>query len=522
MKRLEDEIRKMFENVERQRSDLNGYQYEKAIPFLMENPFSALFIDMGMGKTVSTLTVIADLLYNLDHEGKVLVVGPKRVATETWPTEIGVWQHTAWMRHSLVHIADDDPRVTAVPAAGRTQMKNKLRMQAARSKHDIHIISVDWLEWLVEFYGKDWPYRTVIIDESSSFKDHASKRFLALSKMRCSAGKITRLHLLTATPAAESYIGLFPQIFLLDKGERLGKDIGKYRAKYFTHNPYAHKYKLNEGCEELILDKIKDICMVLKASDYLNLDEPTILRRPIHLGKEEMELYETLQKDFIVELPDGTEIEAETAAALSQKLLQLCSGVLYETIERIDPITNTVKKSRKVHAIHDKKIEEMHQIVDELQGQPVLVAYHHNASLDRLKKAFPKAVVMDAEGTCVKAWNAGKIPMLLMHPQSGGHGLNLQKGPGHHIVFFDLIWSLELNLQLVGRLARQGQKNPVIVWLLTAIGTMDETVADSVRAKEDGQDRFFAKLKRMIAKYRKQKAALENDKLMSAFDVDDL
>lgn len=512
-------ISAMFKNVERGRDAMHDYQINKAVPFLRDNPFSGLFIDVGMGKSISTLTVIADLLYNLDHEGQVLVIGPKRVATETWPTEIGLWQHTAWLRHSLIHIADDDPRVKKVPAKERTEKKNKLRRIAARSTRPIHIISFDWLEWLVEFWGKDWPYRTVIIDESSGFKDWTSKRFQALQKIRNSAGLITRLHILTATPAAEGYIGLFSQIWLLDRGERFGKDFKRYAGMYFIYNQYNRSYKPLPGAEDDILEKIKDITLVLKAKDYLKLDEPTILRRPIHLNAAEMELYETLQRDFVVELPDGTVIEAETAAALSQKLLQLSSGVLYETVETLDPATDLIKKSRKVHHVHDHKIEELKQIVEEVQGSPILVAYHHNSSLDRLKKAFPKAVQMDPEGKCVAPWNAGKIPMLLMHPMSGGHGLNLQRGPGHHIVYFDLIWSLELNIQLNGRLARQGQKNPVVIWLLTAIGTVDETVANSVAKKQDGQDQFFAKLKRLIAKYRKQKMELEVNQM--TFDAVD-
>ena len=544
MNTLEREIKAMFDNVEHTREDLHTYQWEKAIPFMKENPFSGLFIDMGLGKTVSTLTVIRDLLIEFVYEC-ALVIGPKRVANETWPTEIGLWLHTAHLSHVVIGVSDDDPRLKAAAAIARAQAraegldpkvvlsrgnkaetteKYRILEELARTKASIHVISNVWIEWLVEFWGAKWPYRMVVIDESSGFKDHNSKRFMALAKIRNTNGLITRLHILTATPAAESYLHLFAQIFLLDRGDRLGKMITHYRNRYFNFNKYNRKYDLRgatkaqrEETENEILAKIADICLVMKAKDHLNLVEPTVLSRPIHLDKWEMELYETLQRDFIVTLPDGTEIEAETAAALSQKLLQLCSGVLYETVQK-DVGNGNFRPTRVVHKIHEKKIEELEQIVDELQGKPILVGYHFSSSLERLQKAFPWATVMDKEGKCVKDWNAGKIKMLLMHPQSGGHGLNLQKG-GHHIAFFDIPWSLELYLQFVGRLARQGQKNPVIVWLLTVVKTVDETVAASLRRKEDTQDRFFKKLRALIKKYRdtrearQARQALEDEEL---------
>lgn len=534
MTALEEEIKAMFTDVEREREELHVYQRDIAIPFMRENPFSGLFIDLGLGKTVSTLTVIADMLMEFIYD-KVLIIGPKRVATETWPTEIRTWRHTAHLSHSLINISDDDPRLAAAAAVARAQARSKglspgqvasagskamtaekykLMGEAAMSSSSIHIISNNWIEWLVEFFneGKSWPYRMVVIDESSSFKDHNSKRFLALSKVRNTDGLIERLHILTATPAAESYIHLFPQMYLLDKGARLGKNITHYRNEYFAPNKYTRKWDLRGSTKELkqqqedrILAKIADICLVMKAKDYLNLEEPTVLRRTVHLGEKERELYDTMQKDCVVTMDDGTEIEAETAAALSSKLLQLSSGVLYDTQMR-DQGDGNFKKVRIVHKIHEKKIEELEQIVEELQGKPLLVGYHFASSLERLQATFPQAVAMDKEGLAVKKWNAGKIPMLLMHPQSGGHGLNLQKG-GHHIVFFDIPWSLELYLQFVGRLARQGQVNPVIVWLLTAMNTMDENVCEALRNKEDAQDRLFAKLRRLIKKYRKEREA---------------
>jgi len=494
-----------FTDVEHDRSDLHAYQRDIAIPFLLANPFSALFADVGLGKCISVLTVLVELLDSFDNDDKILIIGPMRVACETWPTEISLWRHTAHLTHSLIHVSDTDLRLMGVPAEGVPAEKDRLRREAVRSRSTIHIIPFHHLEWLVELLGRDWPYRIVIVDESSGFKDHNSKRFLALAKIRNSAGLITRMHLLTATPAAESYIALFPQMFLLDRGERLGKMITHYRDRYFTFNPYKRKYFLRPGGEDDLLDKIKDLCLVMKADDYLSLEKPTVLRRLVHLEDRELKLYKKMEKDFIVTLDDGSQVEAETAAVLSQKLLQLASGVLYETTLTANADGGTFAKRTKAHHIHDHKIEELRQIVDELQGSPLLVGYHFKSSLDRLQKAFPTAVAMDTEGKCVKPWNKGKIPILLMHPQAGGHGLNLQAG-GHHVVFFDIPWSLELYLQFVGRVARQGQKHAVVVWLMTAVGTLDSIVCESLIAKEDAQDKLFTILKRMIARYRKSKA----------------
>ena len=530
-------IRSKFSDVQRGRDDLHSYQRDKAIPFLLENPFSGLFIDMGLGKTICSATVVSDLLAAFEHD-KCLVIGPLRVATETWPTEFRLWQHTAWLNTSLIHVMDkldDEPELKAQRSEWRLavakqnpqtpqeraklmreqEMKARvaLRQKRAKSSASVHIISRDWVEWLVDFYGPNWPYRMVIIDESSGFKDHKSNRFKSLAKVRNTPGLIERMHILTATPAAETYEHLFAQIFLIDRGERFGKSISKFRDKYFTYNQWSRKYKIRDGAESEILSKIADVCLVMQAKDYLPMEEPQELRRPVHLNARETELYRTLEAEFVVTLDDGTVIEAETAAVLSSKLLQLSSGVLYETVEETIELDNddaVFKRVKKVHSIHEHKIEELKQIVEELEGKNILVAYHFKSSLDRLKKAFPKAVQMDKDGAAVKPWNAGKIKMLLMHPQSGGHGLNLQKG-AHHIVFFDLPWSLELYLQFIGRLARQGQTEKVFVHLLTAIGTIDEMVYAALKAKNDAQEKLFGMLKRMIAKYRKKKLLeLEN------------
>lgn len=531
---LEEFIALKFADVELHRSQMHPYQgigYE----FMRKNPFSALFIDMGLGKTITSLTLIVDLILDFEVE-KVLVVGPLKVATDTWPNEIRKWNHTACLNFEVIRCDDDDPRikeavrlarakarreglsqkeVASVAGKAATAMSEKIRAEKARSRAGVHIINREQVEWLVELHGKNWPYRMVIIDESSGFKDIQSHRFKALARVRREEGLITRMHLLTATPAAETYEHLFGQIYLLDLGKRLGKGITRFRDNYFNYNKYSRKYKLREGCEELILDKIKDLCLVMKAEDYLDVDKPTIAPCLVKLSDEQLELYKTMEEKFFVTLPDGTEIEAETAAALSSKLLQMASGVLYETKMLGDWDTEDMKKVTKVHHLHDHKIEMLRQIVEESNGEPILVGYHFKSSLHRLMKAFPKATAMDREGKCLKAWNARKIPMLFIHPQSGGHGLNMQKG-GHNLVFFDLPWSLELYLQLIGRLARQGQTNHVVVRLLLAAGTLDEFVFKSLSLKEDAQENLFKLLKRLI---KKAKKAMEKAKELESEEL---
>ena len=375
----------------------------------------------------------------------------------------------------------------------------------------IHIINREQVEWLVGAWQKDWPFDTVIIDESSALKDHTTNRFKALKRVR---PLIKRMHQLTATPAAETYIHLFAQIYLLDQGERFGKSITRFREEYFDHNPYAHSYKLKPGADLKIAEKIADITLTMKAEDHLSLEKPVMLMERIKMSAASQTLYDTLQSDFIVTLPSGDEIEAETAAALSQKLLQLSSGVLYET--KLEDVDGELKKRRVVHHVHDDKIEKLQTIVEESHGEPLLVAYWHESSLSRLQKAFPKSITMDREGNCIGAWNKGTIPMLLVHPQSAGHGLNLQHG-GRRIVLFDLFFSLELYLQLIGRLARQGQKHVVMVHHLMCEGTVDEDVVAALIEKRDMQEVLFTLLKKIRARTKsveeRQRSVAYNDEL---------
>lgn len=520
---LQEEVALRAASVELRKEQMHSYQRE-GFEFMRLKPFSALFLDLGLGKSVTSLTVI-DHLLRQDFFGtdKILIIGPIRVITDTWPNEIAKWQHTSWLDYSLIRVDDDDPRFAEVRRRTRARcrldgmgefdterevrraeadMKAQIMKELATSKARIHIINREAVEWLVTFWDRKWPYRTVFIDESHSFKDISTNRFKAISAVR-RAGLITRMHLMTATPAAETYEHLFAQMYLLDLGERLGKSITNYRQTYFAYNGYGRKWKLRKGCEELILDKIKDICLVMKAEDYLPVDAPTIVPRIVTLSERQTALYKKMETDSIVTLADGTEIEAETAAALSAKLLQMSSGVLYETKELLDWETEDMKRVTKVHTLHDHKIEALKEIIEELDGEPLLVAYHFKSSLDRLKKAFPKCEVVDRQASCMKAWNAGKIPLLLMHPQSASEGLNMQKG-GHNLIFFDLPWSLTNYLQTIGRLARQGQKKHVVVQLLLARGTLDEYVYKCLIQKKDAQDRLFRILKKKIAQARQQ------------------
>lgn len=517
-------MRKRFSDVKLEREQMHVYQSETAYQHLLKNPFSALFIDMGLGKTVSTASVVVDLLNEFDNDDKVLIVGPLRVATTTWPDEFRAWRHLAPWVPELVHVSDDDPALKEAARGARASCRDRqmfrsevdkvvrdkvsacktaLREKRATSSRTIHIISGDWLDWLVNFYGTDWPYRTVIIDESSAFKDHTTRKFQALQSIVEVQGLITRMHLLTATPAAETYEHLYAQMFLLDRGARLGRNITAFRNKYMRQNRWSKKWELLDGAKEQILAKISDIVLVMKEEDYLPRVQPLFVEHQVVMTDDQMALYNTMQKEMIVTLTDGTEIEAKTAAAVSAKLLQMASGVLYETyLKPGETDDDDHVKIHKVHKIHDHKMQMLKQIVEESMGKNILVSYSHRSTLARLKSAFPKAVVMDTEGKCKKAWNSGKIKMLLMHPKSGGHGLNLQEG-GHHIVYFDIPWSLELYQQLIGRLSRQGQKFRVIVHLLLCKDTLDYAVMEALRNKTDAQDILFKLLKRMKARLRR-------------------
>jgi hypothetical protein len=553
---------------------LHDYQGE-AVEFLYNTPFSAAFMDTGLGKT-STILTLLNRLFEREETKRVLIIAPIRVANQTWPNEIKKWSHTWWMSHSVLRAEDDDPevisagraareafknredigdlaearrkaqdevewltlmedgpqaqdalkaareRLYAIPTAqqadgkARTAMKETIRQRKLAEKTDIHIIDIEHIEWLIDQFSEwkevvrrgvrkrkrevvNWPYDTVIIDESSKFKDHKTDRYAALVSTRIKP-QVKRLHELTATPAAESYMGLFAQIYLLDRGERLGNNITFYRDTYFRLKPRSkYVYELMPGMQEVISDKIADLCLVMKARDYIKTEEPLFLSRKINMTPEQLKQYKTFEREFILETPEGELIEAVSAGALSGKLLQLASGAVYD-------------EKKRYHIFHDHKLEDLEELVEELSENstttPLLVSYWYKSSLDRLKKRFPKAIVADKQGKFVKPWNEGKIKMLLVHPASIGHGLNMQAGPGHNIYFYDMCWSYELYYQLYCRLHRQGQKYRVNVHLPQIVGTNDVLVADRLLEKEDAQEFLFDR----IRAYRKRLKALNDNR----------
>jgi len=500
------------------KDDLHDYQVD-AVQWLYEKPYSALFIDLGLGKTAIALALIAQLLREGWH-GKCLVIAPLRVAKATWPTEIAEWKYAAGIEHSLIRAEDDDDEIKAVyreayqaervkqlrvgeyppvatryaaraGQAARQAAKEALRRRQALSPAPVHIVNLERLEWLVQFweemgrtFGMKWPYDTVIIDESSKFKDYTTKRYRALKKC---LPRITRLHTMTASPAAEGYLHIFAQIFLLDRGKRFGRSVHNYNLTYFHEIKDAHKWKIKPGSEKKIAAKIADIAMVLKAEDAgIDLKGWLPVPRKIILNEDLMDRYNDFERTMVLKL-DDMRIEALNGAVLFNKLLQMTSGAVYDEEKNVVPI-------------HDEKIEALRELVDELQGEPLMVAYWFKSSLSRLRKAFPRARVMDGRVATIDQWNAGKIDMMFIQPGSAGHGLNLQKGPGHDVAWFDLCWSRELYEQTIGRLARQGQRQVVRSHHLTAVGTADEYVYDALQNKGEGQDRLFAYIREAAAR----------------------
>lgn len=531
MKSCDNWLAERFAHVELHPEQMHHYQ-QTAKQFVLDNPFCFLLMDMGLGKCISTASAVDVLLSDIDSDDKVLIIAPLKVATMTWPTELRLWSHLCKYDFELLRERDDDPalkeardkaRAQAMKDAefwelprgqtmkfvnhqmqkAETEARRKIREEKALSKAPIHIISREQVEWLSYFFREKWPYTIVIIDEATSFKDHNSGRFDALKKVRASGDLIKRMVLLTASIAAEGYMGLFALTYLLDKGKRFGTGITRYRDKYFTFNKWSQQYKLRPDAKEEITEKIADLCLIMKQDDYLPRERATIVERRIVLSETQMALYKRMEKDFLVELPGGEVIEAVTAAALAAKLLQMASGSLYETILQEDFDTGDFNAIKKVHDLHDEKIEMLREVVEELDGEPLLVGYHWKSSLAKLKKAFPKAAQMDREGKLVADWNKRKFPIMFIHPQSGGHGLNMQKG-GHNLAYYDIPWSKELFDQLIGRLDRQGQKHPVLVQLLMATGTYDEIVVKNQRDKTATEEDFLDRVRRHIRKRRKQ------------------
>ncbi|HFZ6496431.1 TPA: SNF2-related protein [Streptococcus agalactiae] len=436
---------------------LHEYQ-EYAKTWIVEHSHCGLLLDMGLGKTLTTLAAI-DEIENIFCEGnKTLIIAPKKVADETWSAEIEKWGF----------------EFTYSKVLGST----KKRLEALEKEADIYIINRENVVWLVEYYKTKWPFTFVVIDELSSFKSSKSKRFRALRKVR---PKIKRFVGLTGTPAPNSLIDLWPQIYLMDGGKRLETSQTKFKDRYFRpdkqNGPIVYSWALRPNAEEEIYQKIDDICISMKAKDFLKL--PPRTDNVVTIKLSDMKSYNQFEKDLVLELEDQ-EVTASNSAVLANKLLQMANGAIYDD-------------EKNVISIHDDKLEALETIVEESQGQPILVFYQYKHDLERLKKKFPQA----EELTTVDKWNSGKIPMLLCHPQSAGHGLNLQKG-GHIIVWFGLTWSLEYYQQANARLDRQGQTEPVIVHHIVAENTVDEKVLRILQGKEKNQNALFEAVKAQL------------------------
>lgn len=457
----------------RDKKDLHNYQ-RHCVEFIKTNPASGLLLDMGLGKTVSTLTAINSLIYEEIEIDTVLVIAPKRVAESVWAQEIANWKHLSHLTISKV-IGNERQRKTALA-----------------EKADIHIIGRDNVAWLCGQYGGGMlPFDMLVIDESSSFKSPKSIRFKALRKVRPS---FKRVVLLTGTPAPNGLLDIWSQIYLLDRGERLGKTLTAYRESFFVpgkrNGAIIFDYNLKNEGEAEIHAKIADICISMKAKDYLELPERINNYVKIDMPKELKKKYEDFEREQVLEIfSTDTEITALNAASLSVKLLQFANGAIYD-------------EDRNWHEVHKLKLEALDEIVENANGKPVLIAYTFKHDAERMLAKFKNARKLDGDADVV-AWNKGEVPIMILHPASAGHGLNLQAG-GSIIVWFGQTWSLELYQQLNARLDRQGQTETVVINHLMVGGTLDEDVIKALHEKDLKQEGLLAAVKARIKKYKKQ------------------
>lgn len=429
-------------------------------------PGLGAYLGMGLGKTVISLTAVKELKYNRFAVNRVLVIAPKKVAEATWSKEAAKWEHLQILR--------------IIPVLGTL----KQRIRALNTPGDVWVINRENVQWLVDYYRNDWPFDFVIIDESSSFKNHQAKRFKSLCWVR---KKILWLLELTGTPAPNGLIDLWAQVYLLDGGERLGKTIGGFRQRYFDPDQrnaqQIFSYKPKDGAGDTVHEKIGDICISMSAEDYLELPECVSTEIPVELDSKAQAAYKQLEKDMLLEIEDD-EITATTAAVLGNKLLQLGNGAVYA-------------EDRKVIEIHKCKIEAFMELVEALQGQSALVFYNFQHDRDRLLAALKKSGLRVRVYKSAKDetdWNNHKIDILLAHPASTAYGLNLQNG-GNHIIWFGLNWSLELYQQANKRLHRQGQTERVFIHNLIVQGSMDEDVVHALQGKSSTQEGLLNALK---------------------------
>lgn len=440
-----------------------------AIRRIIDTPAVALLLDMGMGKTVSTLTAIDELMYDRFAVQKVLVIAPLRVALSTWRDECEMWEHT---RHLRISVAVGDLRT---------------REAALAEDADIYVVNRDVVKWLVGYYRAKWPFDMVVVDESSSFKNPASQRFKALRKVR---PLVQRVVLLTGTPAPNGLMDLWSQLYLLDRGERLGRTLTEYRERYFRPGQQSghivYSYDARPGAEQEIFRRIGDICVSMKSEDYLTL--PPLVQNVVRVRLPEAaaKRYREMERELVLSIGEA-DITAVSAAALSNKLLQMANGAVYDI-------------EGKVVKLHDAKAEALDEIISCNEGKSVMVIYSYRHDLETLWQRYPKARELKTADD-IRAWNTGQIPLLLVHPQSAGHGLNLQHG-GHIVVWYGLTWSLEAYQQTNKRLHRPGQTEPVILHHLVARGTIDEDVMQALEGKAAGQDDMLEAVKARIERYK--------------------
>jgi SNF2 family DNA or RNA helicase len=442
------------------------HDYQKyAIDYIESHPIAAVLLDMGLGKTVISLTAISDLLFDSFEVHRILVVAPLRVARDTWPAEIGKWEHLSGLTYAV--------------AVGTARERKAALMQNA----DITIINRENLGWLIDDSGIPFTYDMVVLDELSSFKNHKSKRFRALMKVR---PKVKRIIGLTGTPSSNGLMDLWAEFKALDKGERLGRFITQYRSQYFIpdkrNGEIIYSYKPLPHAEDAIYRRIGDITISMKSTDHLKMPELISTQYEVQLSAEERKRYEELKNDLVLEL-HGDEITAANAATLTGKLSQLANGAIYSD-------------DGKIIEFHDRKLDALEDIIEAANGKPLLVAYWFRHDLERIRRRFDVREIKSSQD--IDDWNAGNIPVAVIHPASAGHGLNLQSG-GSTLVWFGLTWSLELYQQTNARLWRQGQKSrTVVIQHIIAANTIDGQILDALKRKDKTQAALIAAVKAVM------------------------
>lgn len=447
------------------------HPYQQAAKqWVIDKPKCGLFLPMGLGKTIITLTAICELMYDRFEIDKVLIIAPIRVVKSTWPNEIRKWRHTQKLSYSML-VGD-----------------KKSRIKAARQEADIYLINRENVAWLVEYWRGDWPYDMVVIDELSCFKSPQAKRFKALRKVMPSVDRFVGL---TGTPTPKGLSDLWSQVYLMDAGKRLGRTLAVFRSQFLTpgrRNGYViYEWNLQPNAKRRIIESISDICMSLKTEDWLKLPPCSYLRHTVTLSPKTLDQYKRFEREKILEISEDGVIAGANAGVVSNKLLQFAGGAVYG-------------EEHNVRMIHDTKLEALEDLTESANGEPVMVFYYFKHEYTRIVERFKDTYTISAIETSedVGRWNRGEIDMLLVHPASVGHGLNLQEG-GAIVVWYTLPnWSLELYQQANARLHRQGQKKPVRVYHIIAEGTIDEDVMQSLEQKDVTQKALIEALKAKI------------------------